>query len=193
MGVDIEGWVEIKPKNREGKWVAHTWIDHTLVPGDSFAFGCLFGVRDWIFRPIAAGRGIPEDASEEVKECALISDDGYSHSYTWITWAEIQNIDLDEEAEDLSRGFVHCYKKNLRGELVLTARVSNSPHHFPSDVWGALQGGRTIEEDDKIYRLERVKRRNALPGNFEALFGLMASLAEEHGAENIRLVCWFDC
>ena len=71
MGTDISGVVECRPRwAREGGGEAASWeaaLDLFLldVTRSYDAFGCLFGVRNHAgFRPFAADRGMPADASD---------------------------------------------------------------------------------------------------------------------------------
>ncbi len=69
-------------------------------------FGCLFGIRSQgHFRAIAPMRGIPIDASYELRgDLKEIADSEWRdefYGYTWITWEEIKSIDWEEEAEEL--------------------------------------------------------------------------------------------
>ena len=98
MGVLIHGSVEIRntclDKDRDGKdWWAV--INAGILLDQSYAmYGSLFGIRNTTtFVPAAPSRGLPEDISEEVKGDAV--GEGF-HSYTWITWEELQAIDWDE-------------------------------------------------------------------------------------------------
>jgi hypothetical protein len=64
-------------------------------------FGSLFGVRDRSrFSPIAAHRGLPDDASETVIEEGGTPPDGKNwsayHSHTWISWAELKAVNWAE-------------------------------------------------------------------------------------------------
>lgn len=97
MEVDIHGSVEFRDANLdEGRdwkdWYAV--INAGIILDRSYAmFGSLFGVRNPTdFVPVAADRGLPDDVSEEVKGDA--EGEG-NHSYTWITWEELQAVDWD--------------------------------------------------------------------------------------------------
>jgi hypothetical protein len=72
MGVDITGWVEVKPIYFDptatadpivpilGRWVPIIHNVGFLVGRDYDTFGCLFGARNHAnFIPLAAERGIP--------------------------------------------------------------------------------------------------------------------------------------
>ena len=97
MGVDIHGSVEFRDaaldEGRDWRYW-HAVINAGIVLDRSYAmFGSLFGIRNPTdFVPVAAGRGLPDDVSEEVKGNA--EGEGH-HSYTWITWEELQSVDWD--------------------------------------------------------------------------------------------------
>jgi hypothetical protein len=96
MGTDIRGWVEVVDEQSDGyrQWVGVIKINW-LVERDYGMFGNLFGQRNYAeFSPIAAGRGMPPDASEEVQYAAL---DRAVVNPSWILWSEIKVIDWEEE------------------------------------------------------------------------------------------------
>lgn len=96
MGVDILGWVEVNDPRRGG-WNGMIRINY-LVDRAYGVFAALFGrTSSGIFDPIAQGRGIPEDKSNEVY---------YDHpeaigvAPSWIGWNEIKAVDWKRVAED---------------------------------------------------------------------------------------------
>jgi hypothetical protein len=68
MGVDIEGWIGVDfGFNGHGYWEDFAEIKH-LADRAYGLFGSFFGVRNAAkFIPLAANRGIPQDASLTVK------------------------------------------------------------------------------------------------------------------------------
>lgn len=109
MGCDIHLYAE---KRVDGEWVsADAWEPNEDYPEESrrrvevdygkrfykegrdyALFGILAGVRCGNREPIAAPRGMPEDASSEVRaECDVWASDGHTHS--WLTVAEIMAYD----------------------------------------------------------------------------------------------------
>lgn len=99
MGADIYGWVEVKhPNIGHEHWHAVVMIED-LVDRSPGMFRSLFGHRNHgEIRPIAKGRGLPPDASVEVKSAC--EDDG-AVGTTWILWSEIAAIDWDEEETEM--------------------------------------------------------------------------------------------
>ena len=100
------GWVEVRPllsdpaSSRPDKnWSAVIDAGGGLLFGNYHAYGCLFGVANSDFEPLAPGRGIPEDASERVRQ-DLAAWDTDAFSPSWVTWAEIKAMDWEEEAAD---------------------------------------------------------------------------------------------
>ncbi|OMI39808.1 hypothetical protein [Streptomyces sparsogenes] len=61
---------------------------------DYTAFGCLFGVRNHAgWAPVAAGRGLPDDASAQVRrDYEQWAPLGALHSATWVTWQELEAL-----------------------------------------------------------------------------------------------------
>lgn len=98
MGVNIFGSVEFRnaalDEGRDWKdW--HAVINAGIVLDQSYTmFGSLFGVRNRTsFAPIAACRGLPDDVSGVIRSDA--EQEG-NHSFTWITWDELQAVDWNE-------------------------------------------------------------------------------------------------
>ena len=98
MGVDIHGSVEFRDaaldEGRDWK-VWYAVINAGIILDRSYAmFGSLFGVRNSTdFVSVAAGRGLPDDVSDEVRRDAKGRG---KHSFTWITWEELQAVNWDE-------------------------------------------------------------------------------------------------
>lgn len=100
MSTDMVGFVEFE--EHPNHWCAGILID-CIVIGHYDAYGCLFGVKNYAeFRPIAANRGIPFNASMPVREDESQQDE-HSYGHSWITWAEIQAIDWDEQGLDFDQ------------------------------------------------------------------------------------------
>lgn len=103
MGCDIYGWVEVR--NKSGDWNRQIRITELTKP-DYALFGLLFGVRSYSYYiPLAEERGLPDDLSNETR---IESEPDWTHSHSWITWAEIiSNFDnkaINDEQLELFRG-----------------------------------------------------------------------------------------
>ncbi|MGW3344602.1 hypothetical protein ACWDA3_14915 [Nonomuraea rubra] len=109
MSTDIYGFIETRHPHAGEDWhEGEAWtVCMPLYPlyddQDYESFGCLFGVRNqrgW--PPVAAGRGLPADASEMVRadyeNSALI--DAAVHGCTWISWAELRDLDMTVAAPE---------------------------------------------------------------------------------------------
>ncbi|MFV5994779.1 hypothetical protein ACNPQM_20495 [Streptomyces sp. NPDC056231] len=167
------------------------------------AFGCLFGVRNYVnFRPLAPNRGIPIDASETVRaELDRLPWPDQAHSCTWITWAELKAVDWDEMAERPDSR-IHEYRDTPHG-LRLVGKASWSPRFaravgIPEPVAGGYgqewpEGSEWLI-DDVLFRSVKLCRRDAVTdtGEWQPVWNAMKALAEQHGDENVRLVVWFD-
>lgn len=96
MGTDIHGWVEVVQNLDTGpRWVGVIRITDIIFRTYGM-FGCLFGVlNSFEFEPVAAGRGIPEDASYDVH-----SDGGDPRDpapgASWVLWSELDKINWEE-------------------------------------------------------------------------------------------------
>jgi len=96
MGTDIHGWVENRYSTRPDKWWRVLDIS-TIVRRNYTLFARLFGVHNSLNLPsVAPSRGLPDNVDEQVKEeyDAMQPD---SHSASYITWPEIEQINWEEE------------------------------------------------------------------------------------------------
>ena len=208
MGMDISGFVECRAWHLHEQGGAAGWqaaIDLFLLntTRNYDAFGCLFGMRNYAnFLPLAAGRGMPSDASETVRaELAQLAPwPDQAYGVTWITWAELAAADWDEPAERADCR-IHRYRRTedgLRyiGKSSWDARFTRAVG-LPDPVPGQAQAwpeGTEWLVGDTFYRAERLRRRDAVPadGAWKPVWAVMEALASLHGDENVRLVVWFD-
>ncbi|MEV6276956.1 hypothetical protein [Nocardia sp. NPDC051832] len=202
MGCDIHGYIECRVWWRQNTWRAA--MDFDLIEGGRHydAFGLLFGVRNYAgFRPVAANRGMPEDASEP----ARAEFEGWgvdAHSATWIGWDEIAQLDWSEPADEPDSR-IHEFKRGPGGEWEPVGKAAWSARF--AEVLGksdrpALDYGESWPEGtewidgDTMFRVVRLTRREVIPegGSWQPTWDVMAALAAVHGAANVRLVVWFD-
>ncbi|WP_028799836.1 hypothetical protein [Streptomyces sp. 142MFCol3.1] len=156
MGTDIHGFIEVRNSHIDAsepddelflRWHRAMDLCHVYDGRSYEAFGCLFGVRNASFEPLAAQRGFPPDASRAVAR-AFEWEDGDAHSASWISWAELTAADWDEQ------------------------ELPNTVRSRPED---------------------RLTRRQVLRDeDWGDVWTVMRALAKRHGAENVRLVVWFD-
>lgn len=142
MGTDIRGWVEVKESYGLPHHAWHgTIVIPSLIPGAYDSFGCLFGVRNYAgFAPVAAGRGLPDDLSVEVKqeitglpyeEAFFLSQaeviTGFAtsgdHNPSWLPLAAIRAIDPDEPAQAVDER-VSKYRREADGTLTLVGTAA---------------------------------------------------------------------
>jgi hypothetical protein len=193
MGIDINGWVEFRQPDT-AEW--GQCIDISLLIDRNYdAFGCLFGVQNYAcFAPVAADRALPADISEHVKLDAAEMD-GYAFGHSWIGWNELKVLDREEPALAPDER-VHQYRYGPAGELIYEGKATWSEdlaalltrqldHTVPLD-------GQEWKNGDRVYRAERLKRRDALGEDWEVLCEMMAALAGRYGDEGVRLVVWFE-
>ncbi|MFF3137718.1 hypothetical protein [Streptomyces mirabilis] len=208
MGTDISGFVECRAwqlheEGEDSVWRAAIDLFFLNITRNYDAFGCLFGVRNYAnFQPLAMDRGLPVDASETVRaeldQLAQWPDQAYGT--TWITWAEIKEVDWDEPAEKADSR-LHQYRQTSDG-LRFTGKSAWSPR-FAQAVGLPAQVPREAQEwpegsewliGDTLYRSEKLRRRDAVPetGEWKPVWTVMEALASQHGDDNVRLVVWFD-
>ena len=75
-------------------------------------FGVLADVRFDCPKPIAAGRGLPDNLSEEVKN-EYKSWGGDAHSCTWASLTELVNADWDYYDSLVEKGYLDSFKNTL--------------------------------------------------------------------------------
>ncbi|KOU20439.1 hypothetical protein ADK52_26700 [Streptomyces sp. WM6372] len=206
MGTDIYGFIECRwdrwLDEDDRSWCGAIDLDH-LYNGRSYAaFGALFGVRDTAsFRPLAPGRGLPPDASKEVR--AFLEGWDTAHGTSWITWAELTSADWNELATDVDE-CVHEYRRGPDGSWELYGRNSSLTRFAElsglSDPQVLYRAGRVLPEGtewrdgDRLFRIGRLTRKQAVPDEeWGAVRAVMRTLAGIHGDEGVRLVVWFDC
>lgn len=207
MGADIHGFIECRSRwaEPEDAWSAAVDLDLLYLGRNYDAFGCLFGVRNHAaFAPLAAERGLPELISDAAR--ADFDDWGSSaHSASWIGWNELRRVDWDEPGETTDQR-IHEYEA-VDGTWVLVskaawsarfAKAAGLPLHPPTGTVGYGRTdwpeGREWRDDGRLYRLERMTRREAVPseGEWKPVWSVMEALAAVHGDESVRLTVWFD-
>ncbi|MEU6868377.1 hypothetical protein ABZ924_34970 [Streptomyces sp. NPDC046876] len=141
MGADIHGFIECRVTygtidEEDSSWDAA--IDLSLLyNGNSYdAFGCLFGVRNYSgFRPLAEGRGLPPDVTEEVR--GYYEDDPYLyHSASWIGWEELAAVDWDEPNLPVDAR-VHEYRITRVERMTRREALSQDGRWAP--VWATMK------------------------------------------------------
>jgi hypothetical protein len=167
VGQDIHGWVEVA-WNPLHDWAGVISVG-VLVERNRMFWGWL--LRDeGNFGPIAAQRGVTADASPEVRqrvaEVERFIESNEVHSFTWITWSELERINWDEGPLEGRQPM----------SLVLKGMV-----------------GEGTEQQPDLEPVQLLTRRDTLgdsPG-WQLLFDLMRRLAQSYGADNVRIVAWF--
>lgn len=204
MGKDIDGFIECLCDYRDDEadsfWHATINLEHLKVPRNYDAFEALFGVCDnEQFVPVAPVRGLPVDASNRVR-------DGYAasggRSASWVSWAEIGRVDWDEESARPDP-YIHEYYRDPQGDWQFVQRHYSAPRRFV-DLCGQSahvaqqagghfpEGSRWIDRD-RMFRVERLRRRDAVPDSqWGPVWTVMRTLADLHGEDEVRLVVWFD-
>ncbi|MFF3391303.1 hypothetical protein ACFYW1_10305 [Streptomyces sp. NPDC002669] len=211
MGTDIHGYIEVRDDcydtsepdddGPDVRWHPVGDLDHFFTGRNYFSFGCLFGVRDGSFEPLAAGRGFPGDASRAVARAFADEGAGY-HSPSWISWAELDAVDWDEPAGLEPHPSAFEYRRGPDGQWVWKGCGTSSERLaelIGTDVRTAMWAGEHWPEGtewldgDRLFRIARLSRRQAVPdGQWGDVWTVMRTLARRHGPDNVRLVVWFD-
>ncbi|MGV9690962.1 hypothetical protein ACWDUX_17840 [Streptomyces sp. NPDC003444] len=112
MSTDVSGMIECRPGARlwgpdDEDTVWEAGIDLFLLNrGNAYdGLACLFGIRNTFgFRPLAEGRGFPDDASEGLREeFAGYGGPDCVYGTTWLTWAELSATDWQETNDSGTR------------------------------------------------------------------------------------------
>lgn len=198
MVTDIHGFIECRGvfSAESAGWIAAMSLDLVGLDSDYDAFGSLFGVRNLAaFAPVAAGRGLPVDATETTRAQFREPD---CHGSTWISWSEVQAIDADEPAMAVDSR-IHRHERDPAGDWRYVGKAGWSRRFAEISGDADQDGGRWPEgtewrAGDTLFRVDRLRRRDAMPpdGQWTRLWAVMAILASVHGDENVRLVVWFD-
>lgn len=186
MSIYIGGWVEVKVEWKANHWEGIIRVDE-LLHGHYDMFGCLFDVMNYTgLTAPAPKRGLPQDISIEGRQYDLdMEKQGGTLHQSWITWAEIKAVDLDEVGIDRR---AHWYKRAEDGSLIYQ-NTKGSVRNTPAEVYEGL----TWEDNGTVYRIQTITRREIfeMSADWQMLFDMMRILEKRYSAENIRLVAWF--
>src|SRR4051812_20794663 len=132
--VEVRSWARWPDPPAEAVWQAAISLDFLNITRDYDAFGCLFGVMNYAgFRPVAADRGLPDDASPDVHRvygAQRAHDPKHSALWpTWISWSEISGIDWDDPAERADAR-LHEYVRDGNGGWAFRGKAAHSPQAF---------------------------------------------------------------
>ena len=208
MGCDIHFFVETK--QNDGTWKsADTWVSDDWDPGrmkipydEHFyqdrnynLFAILANVRNYSdFNPISEPRGLPEDASPDVKAQSDVWDmDGHSHSYLTVT--ELKAYDWDQQTQH--QGIV-----NLEEFKVYLQK--GKPNSWGDGVFGPnvvivereegvsfISDPSKIPKDKEVYiNVDWTESYRDSAGEF--LTKTLPKLEVLGDPENVRIVFWFD-
>ena len=184
MGTDIYGWVEMK---RSDEWVGVLPIE-AFVRRYIHGFGSMF-LYENDFQPIAQGRGLPVNVSEEAKRSS--PEEYWGH--TWAYWREIAAIDWDAIYTP-EEPTVYRYVRDASGDMKWDGY---GYRHEKSDFPPVdLTKDTEFEIGDTRYRVVHdppFPRSETLHPGWQVIFKVMASLADQYwtGKEAVRIVVWF--
>jgi hypothetical protein len=118
---------------------------------------------------VAPDRGVPADASHtvqaEIEALGGWKGTAEAHSFTWLTWREIESIDWGEGPKRLGLTAL----PSAIAAPVPDQNLAQNAHASPTR--------RETLEDSPTWLL---------------IFDLMRRLAADFGAERVRIVVWFD-
>ncbi|MDE2589117.1 MAG: hypothetical protein KGL95_05580 [Patescibacteria group bacterium] len=199
MGLDILGWVECFDPTSV-RWVGVVKLAPVIAERNSDVFAWLFGVR-WNsdnplhqdLPPVAAKRGLPADVSHEATRDYANTVALYPTEYfgaSWVTLGEVQAIDWEQPIEEritASRHGQYPFGTHYWRSEFVQRHADLLPG--PPDT---LQPGMEWRVGDLDYRVEAMRRRDALDPGWQVLFRVMDTLASRwNDASLVRLVVWF--
>ncbi len=183
-GADLDGSVEFR---QESFWYAAINAGLFLIKNYDL-FGCLFGVANMAgFRPLFAGRGLPTDSSDDILKAAA-SSSAFGHS--WASLPELQAVDWTEEATRPDARIAE-YEVGEDGSLTFLGKADASS--YSSEIAQAVSQSGSAVFGHRLFRREVLRRSDAIKGqDYATLLALMEVLGRRFGAENVRLVVYFD-
>ncbi|WP_020575058.1 hypothetical protein [Actinopolymorpha alba] len=202
MGTDIHGVIECRPEFTFGPDEDDAWewaIDLSLLytGRDYDLFGCLFGVQNFAgFVPVAAGRGLPTDVAPRTRD-AVEQFGNEAHSASWLNGNDLAAIDWSESAIRADSR-IHRYVRATEDTWVYDSKAGQDREWADATGHRLDQDGSEFPEgtewlvDDRLYRVERLCRRDAIGDEWLPVFEVMRVLVRLHGSNNVRLVVWFD-
>jgi len=149
-----------------------------------------------------------DDASIERAKAQVVNP-------SWLTWRAILSLGWDEEIEDVTRvpvdwgalGADPAYEyteweahPTYKGFEIILRRKISDPTTFWETFYRVKHEGYVNDSGVRVFssvprgvfQLRRPTWRDQQQNGWDKLFKLMATLAEEYGDDNVRLVGWFD-
>lgn len=198
MGCDIHGFVELDKRGHgddERSWWVAAGNLFGFVGRSYDSFGCLFGVRNYAnFDPVAPDRGIPEHASRTVEE-DYESWGVDAHSASFLTFEEMLAIDWQETAESPDERYSILDENQEPTGTKFGLGPASWWTEVVKDNKAAIEAGEPVAHPDGDNYIQRrtPTREEALSGAWDWLLDdYMGLLADRFGAENVRMVVWFD-
>jgi|GEM_PF-1614015 len=179
----ISGWVEYR--DNSGRWRPALRIEDLGNEGRPYnLFGLFFGVRNYTgFSPVAGVRGLPDDASEYVRE-VFEGGKGRFNSPSFITLAELKGIKFSHLKKKLDH-FPHFYREEDGQEVLAKVSLSDFEER-------ALLEGKVVKKGPVVVRREGIRRKDILTKGWLVIAGIMEALSTSYsGEENVRAVVWF--
>lgn len=201
MGVDIDGWVEVRKvvgSDAPPKWVGVCPI-RELVERNYGMFGALLDVRnnDGFPAPFAH-RGLPSDVSGSVS----FDFDSWDVGPSWALWPEIDTLwdqigsqpqarvisleQLDREREN-PLFVIDSIEDTPGGPRLIRSRIGH-----PDLEQDILEPYRDPIVGSCYVQLGHFTVRELISTGWQACFDIMAALAKNYGGDNVRLVSWCD-
>lgn len=168
MSQDVSGWVEIA-WNPPDDWERVLSVGILVDRNRSLWSWLLQG--SGAFPSAVPQRTLPGNLSaellHEIEQLQPMVSQGEVHSFNWITWAEIENVDWSMGPKEGRE------PKSVEPQYVVDAN-----------------GHQRVILVEQIYQTRQDTLRDS-PG-WMLLFDLMRRLADRYGGDNVRLVVWFE-
>ncbi|MFE7778786.1 hypothetical protein ACFU5O_33905 [Streptomyces sp. NPDC057445] len=199
MGTDMDGGIESREPGHP--WELEADLMDFRLGRDQTAWGALWNCGGYeILDPLFGDRGLPDDASESIREAA---GEEWQWSHTWATWAELVALDWDAPlSPDPAWGYAGRWRRESSGELTLhdvvpasRALAEEASVAFGSDSILApaeWPPGGEVPLDGFVHRPVRLTLRMLAEhdSRWAPVWTAMRDLAATYGTESVRIVVW---
>jgi hypothetical protein len=179
MGTDLCGWLERRDADQ---W--RGTVDLGRISGRSYDFfGALFGVRNPGYIPLAQGRGIPPDASPELRD-GIIEDESLLAS--WVGLDEVLAIAWTPEMSWPARTVDIFHRTERAEDAPLYHFSTHYPTHLTREERKLVDSGQEVAKGRYIYRGRAYDRPLSVP---DWWLELLAQIGKPE--QSMRFVVYF--
>lgn len=146
------------------------------------------------FEPVSMPRGLPQDVTSEVKaESDSLGVDGHSHS--WLSLSELMAYDWEKTV--IQHGVVSpeeykSFAENGKPNSWCSGAGGQKVEHISESAMKMIADGSFKPKEDVHYYTSVSWKESYRASIGNSWFAVMKFLDEHFGADNVRLVFWFD-